>query len=361
MAPHALALAVLVAGFAPPQQRAASLAAATQRWAHAHQRTLRIDKRLARAAAEALRVLPTPASADVAALRALAWRQGWRDAGLAVLEVNASIPSADLERLLHRNAGKANRVGVAVHNQRALLLFATQTLRLDAFAAQRKSPGRVSVSGATFGRATALWAVAALPDGGVRQLTVTRAGTRFRTHLDANVSGRYELQVLMDRGRGPEIAAHFPLGVGTTPWQTTTATLPVIAPSQDGPTDLSALIQALRTQHGVQELVTNAALSRAAQLHAEDMRDKGYFAHRSPAGTDARQRLRHLGVAFERVTENLAQVGGAEPAQRAVQLWLDSPAHRANLLDGGVNALGVAMVATPAGDHLAVAIFARVN
>ncbi|KAA0206358.1 CAP domain-containing protein [Candidatus Uhrbacteria bacterium] len=78
-------------------------------------------------------------------------------------------------------------------------------------------------------------------------------------------------------------------------------------------------------------LMTDERLMRAAQAKAEDMATLGYFAHTSPDGTTALDRIRRSGYPARYAAENLAiHFTNIYEMQRG---WLDSPSHRSILLD----------------------------
>jgi uncharacterized protein YkwD len=96
------------------------------------------------------------------------------------------------------------------------------------------------------------------------------------------------------------------------------------------------VMNTVRASHGVRPLRVGRALTRAARSHSADMARRGYFDH----GAFVR-RLRVFGVRASFVGENLAS--GTQPLSAAavVQMWLASPPHRQNLLDGGFRRIGV--------------------
>ena len=96
-------------------------------------------------------------------------------------------------------------------------------------------------------------------------------------------------------------------------------------------------------------LEQHAGLDRVAADHSRDMALRGYFDHRDPEGKDALDRVeagcRQLIV--QRAGENIAclTVDGdaAWVASELVQGWMESPGHRANILDAGWTHLGVGL------------------
>lgn len=98
-------------------------------------------------------------------------------------------------------------------------------------------------------------------------------------------------------------------------------------------TSFALKINALRASQGLGQLQPNAALTRAAQAHAEDMRSRGYFSHSSvggPNGDHFRARARSGGCAMRSGAENIATGQRTEAA--AFDAWRISRAHRRNML-----------------------------
>jgi uncharacterized protein YkwD len=93
----------------------------------------------------------------------------------------------------------------------------------------------------------------------------------------------------------------------------------------------------VRTAHGVRPLRADSRLERAARSHSSKMLRVGVFFHGA-----FNARIRSVGIRAPRVGENLAwSVGRLARAQAIVRMWLASPSHRRNLLDGGYRLVGV--------------------
>lgn len=101
---------------------------------------------------------------------------------------------------------------------------------------------------------------------------------------------------------------------------------------------LLRLVWGARAARGLSRPQLHSELARAAQQHADEMQRLRYFAHVSPTGGDAVRRLAAQGVHEQRVLENLA---AAPSADAAFAQWMNSPAHRANLLDAQVSQMGL--------------------
>jgi uncharacterized protein YkwD len=83
----------------------------------------------------------------------------------------------------------------------------------------------------------------------------------------------------------------------------------------------------------------NGRLERAAEAHTVDMVIHAYFAHVGTDGSSVGDRVSRVGYDWRRVGENLARANRTAP--EVVQLWLDSPAHCANLMHPGFSEMGV--------------------
>lgn len=89
----------------------------------------------------------------------------------------------------------------------------------------------------------------------------------------------------------------------------------------------------------------SAQLAAAADAHALDLSRSGTLAHRDADGRDGAHRIRATGYAFSRWAENLA--AGHEALDQALQDWLASPGHCANLLQPDLREAGLACRGAP--------------
>lgn len=97
-----------------------------------------------------------------------------------------------------------------------------------------------------------------------------------------------------------------------------------------------------RTEEKEAPLVKNEKLALAAQMKGEDMVTKGYFAHNSPEGVTPWHWFQEAGYSFLYAGENLAiNFTDAEDVERA---WLNSPKHRANILNASFQEIGIATI-----------------
>lgn len=100
------------------------------------------------------------------------------------------------------------------------------------------------------------------------------------------------------------------------------------------------LTNAARQDAGCAPLRVEAGLTASAQGHAQDMAARDYFSHTTPEGVTFDRRIRNAGYARPGA-ENIAQ--GSRTAEGVMELWMESPGHRANILNCDLNAIGVGL------------------
>lgn len=105
--------------------------------------------------------------------------------------------------------------------------------------------------------------------------------------------------------------------------------------------NLVALTNTERQQQGLTALSTNLKLHEAAKAKAADMLNNDYFEHTSPAGKTPWYFIDNTGYVYLRAGENLAI--DFEQVEKVVPAWMDSPAHRANILKADYEEVGIAV------------------
>lgn len=373
----------LVAASTPPPAQAAPAAANYERWlppqaldglerdyvrivrraAARRGIGLAYDARLAQAATGLLPWARSHAgeTLPLADLRQAAWQAGWTDGTLSAIAVRAPqkvLPQAvarQLEQLFASNTD-IDQMGIAVDvadavgdhfgdRSTVVLAVSRRLVRLAPIVHAPKLLHQVVLTGTTTDpRVRGASMAVHCPDGHVALLPVALRNGHFSEQLGTgHTLGALDIQLLVDRGQGPEVAAHFPLHVGgqTTRPNPTPMWQPARASSS-----LLALVYGLRAAHGLPLPAPAPTLMRVARAHAEDMVAHQFFAHVSQRTGDVTQRLRALQQDFDRVVENIAQ---AQDIDDVFAQWLQSPSHLANLLDPSVSSIGIGIVEpTPA-------------
>jgi uncharacterized protein YkwD len=105
-------------------------------------------------------------------------------------------------------------------------------------------------------------------------------------------------------------------------------------------------INAERSSHGFGPLRLNSRLSRAAAAHAGDMERRNYFSHDSLGGGSFVDRIRSTGylngARSWTVGENLAWGSrGRSTPLTITEMWMNSPGHRANILNSTFREIGI--------------------
>jgi uncharacterized protein YkwD len=107
-------------------------------------------------------------------------------------------------------------------------------------------------------------------------------------------------------------------------------------------------VNAVRRQHGLVPLKLSAKLTAAAAQHAREMGQDGYFAHDSADGSSFWKRVEHYyasrGFGYWSVGENLLWASPDVSGPGALDLWMHSPEHRANLLTARWREIGLSAV-----------------
>jgi len=98
-----------------------------------------------------------------------------------------------------------------------------------------------------------------------------------------------------------------------------------------------------RVKEGLLPLKENAELDISSGIKAQDMLDKQYFAHESPSGIGVADLAERTDYGFILIGENLA-LGNFKDDQVLVQAWMDSPGHRANILNTKYEDIGVSVI-----------------
>lgn len=110
-----------------------------------------------------------------------------------------------------------------------------------------------------------------------------------------------------------------------------------VAGVQDG---ALALTNERRIAAGLDPLVVDARLTGAAQSHANDMATRQVMTHSGSDNSNAGQRIAVQGYGATAWAENVAS--GQTTASDAVNAWMNSSGHRANILNQRYVNIGVA-------------------
>ncbi|KYD30474.1 CAP domain-containing protein [Parageobacillus toebii] len=94
-----------------------------------------------------------------------------------------------------------------------------------------------------------------------------------------------------------------------------------------------------RAKYGLPPLKVDLALSKVAREKSRDMAVNHYFSHNSPTYGSPFEMMRKFGISYTAAGENIAK--GQRTPQEVVAAWMNSPGHRANILNKNYTHIGV--------------------
>ena len=101
------------------------------------------------------------------------------------------------------------------------------------------------------------------------------------------------------------------------------------------------LVNQERVQRGLRPLVADPEMTEVARAHARDMFARGYFAHFTPEGKSPFDRMDAAHVQYTTAGENLALAHSLSIAHNGL---MNSPGHRANILNPAFGRLGIGIL-----------------
>ncbi len=123
--------------------------------------------------------------------------------------------------------------------------------------------------------------------------------------------------------------------------------------SSSAASEVVRLTNSARSKNGYAALVEDGVLSEAAAVRAREIARS--FSHTRPSGASFSSALSESGVSYLRAGENIAS--GQKSASEVVNAWMNSPGHRANILNSSYSRIGSASVNID-GTHYWVQLFA---
>ncbi|KAJ1565691.1 hypothetical protein HK096_000176, partial [Nowakowskiella sp. JEL0078] len=104
-------------------------------------------------------------------------------------------------------------------------------------------------------------------------------------------------------------------------------------------------VNQLRSAAGVGSLTIDSRLNSCAQSHSQDMNDNVGLSHAGSDGSTPGQRIQKcVGVSNIFAGENAG--AGYDNDISVIVAWFNSPEHKANLLNGNYNSIGIGRVGT---------------
>ncbi|WP_071458521.1 SafA/ExsA family spore coat assembly protein [Bacillus massilinigeriensis] len=116
-------------------------------------------------------------------------------------------------------------------------------------------------------------------------------------------------------------------------------TIPEVSASKNVEYQVIQLTNQERAKNGLKPLAADWQVSRVARYKSIDMRDKNYFSHTSPTYGSPFNMMKNFGINYRSAGENIA--AGQRTPQEVVRAWMNSPGHRANILNANYTHIGV--------------------
>lgn len=104
------------------------------------------------------------------------------------------------------------------------------------------------------------------------------------------------------------------------------------------------LINKQRANNGLAALKIDEEVQRVARIKAEDMVTNNYFSHQSPTYGSPFDMLRSFKISYRTAGENIA---ANSSNSGAVNAWMNSSGHKANILNSSYNYTGIGVVSSP--------------
>jgi uncharacterized protein YkwD len=129
--------------------------------------------------------------------------------------------------------------------------------------------------------------------------------------------------------------------VASTSVDDSAVALPTSAEELAASDALFGLVNAARAENGLKPLVKSEALAAVSRAYCAEMARTDKIAHESPISGGPADRAKKAGIQFTRLTENLALAADAVAAHEGL---MNSPGHRANILDPAVTEVGIGAI-----------------
>jgi len=139
--------------------------------------------------------------------------------------------------------------------------------------------------------------------------------------------------------------------------KTAKATITVTELQQTGTADellMLSLVNEEREKAGLGPLMFNIKLTEVARIKSQDMIDNKYFAHDSPTYGSPFEMMKQFGITYRYAAENLALHPSVESAHQGL---MNSPGHRANILNPNLTEIGIGIIPNSQGRYYVTQMF----
>lgn len=143
-------------------------------------------------------------------------------------------------------------------------------------------------------------------------------------------------------------------GSGSSSSGSGTGSTQISASMNEDEQEVFNLINKQRTNNGLQALKVNEEVQRVARIKVEDMLANNYFSHNSPTYGSPLDMLKSFKISYKTAGENIA---ANSSNSGAVNAWMNSSGHKANILNSSFNYTGIGVVSSVKYGKMYVQIF----
>jgi uncharacterized protein YkwD len=232
-----------------------------------------------------------------------------------------------------------NRYGIVSGRGRdAVIVLGVVEASLEDFPRALAPGGTLRLKGAISERFEHAAVFATNPEGKIDELPLK--GRDVDVTLDFPSTGVHQVELLGYGATGPVVLVNVPIEVGVSTNREAAARTvddPNLTPEQ-AEAELLSLLDAERTKRGLGALAADSELRSVALAHSTDMSSHNFFGHVSPTTGGPEARVQAAGLRVSKFGECVAL---EMTPSRAFQGLMDSPAHRATMLDPSFTHVGI--------------------
>ncbi|MCP4605145.1 MAG: hypothetical protein GY847_32270 [Proteobacteria bacterium] len=331
--------------------------------------TLKADGRLNQAAQTIAEIAETGLPVTVAAIREALWWHGIPEVSneVALFKKSSEAPlEEDIEAWLARQStAECDRYGFAIREitggVQVVAITTKSSLRLLPVRRRVNGPRMLKLKGNVKPPYKSVSFAVSDPEGKTFEPQVQNKGDSFSCSFRVSENGIWQIEILGNGPRGPTTLVNFPVAVGV-PVRKSVTLSPLKLESKKPEALEKMLLDAInreRQESGHGRLELSKKLTKVARKYSTEMAESGIVAHISPDSGSVADRIRAARIWLAAVSENLARAGSAREAHDGL---MQSPAHRANILNPRYDhvGIGVALVESESGVSVLVTqIFAR--
>jgi uncharacterized protein YkwD len=254
----------------------------------------------------------------------------------AILRVVSQIPSNHVINRYAVVVGRDSEVAVLLGNVELELNDLPRTVALGSALQVRGGMSDRYARGSVF---------VTRPDGAVHEYGME--GRTIAVDIECLSSGTYRIEILGTGAKGPVVLMNVPIRVGSAQLESRPV-IPMRAEPATSPERAEArvfeLLNAARQEAALAPLSIRPEYRAVALAHSLDMQQNDFMGHVSPSTGTVQERGTRAKLRFSKLGECLA---ANRTPEEVVTSLLDSPAHRAAILDPTFDTVGIGALLRP--------------